>query len=110
MKIGAEIKKMRVKRGWTQEDLAKIARVTRQTIYLIENDRVSPTVSLLSQIAEAIGTPLSYLLGEENLTIVPVETAILKSKKLQEDDKVLLLKIYQRITSDQNSADISQED
>jgi len=105
--IGEKIREIRMSRGWTQEDLAKIARVTRQSIYLVENDRVSPTISLLQQIADALGVPVGYLLGED-VGNPSVEVALQKDKKLDEVDRELLLKLYGRlIRNDQNSANIS---
>jgi putative transcriptional regulator len=40
------VKELRLARGWTQEDLASAAGVSRQSINSIENDRYVPSLPL----------------------------------------------------------------
>lgn len=42
----------------TQEQLASITQVTRQTIAAIENNKYSPSLELACKIADAFGVPL----------------------------------------------------
>lgn len=51
----------------TQNDLAKLAGLTRQTIYLIENNRYNPTIALCLKLTKALSTDLDSLFFiEEN--------------------------------------------
>ncbi len=45
------IKAARVARGWTQEELARAAGVSRQSINSIENDRYVPSLPLALEFA-----------------------------------------------------------
>lgn len=57
--IKNRIRRLRFDRGeMTQQELADIARVTRQTIIAIENEKYSPSLELAFRIARAFGVPL----------------------------------------------------
>lgn len=55
--VGARLKEVRSKRGLSQRELAKRAGVTNSTISLIEQNRVSPSVSSLKKVLD--GLPMS---------------------------------------------------
>lgn len=55
------IRVLRMGRGWRQEDLAREAGVTRQTINAIENDRYNPTLPLAMRLARLLGTTVEQL-------------------------------------------------
>jgi transcriptional regulator with XRE-family HTH domain len=55
--VGARLKAVRKKRGLSQRELAKLAGVTNSTISLIEQNRVSPSVSSLKKVLD--GVPMS---------------------------------------------------
>lgn len=54
------IKTYRLKRGMTQEELAKKSGISRQTIITLEsNKKANVTVGVLRRIATALGVPVS---------------------------------------------------
>ncbi len=55
------IKSQRALRGLTQEDLAKAAGVSRQTINAIEQGNYNPSLSLCISICIALGVTLNDL-------------------------------------------------
>lgn len=48
---------MRVKRGWTQQELAKAVGVSRQSINSIERERYVPSLPLALTFARVFGRP-----------------------------------------------------
>lgn len=46
------VKELRVRKGWNQNELAKIVGVSRQTISLIEREKFTPSVLIASKIAK----------------------------------------------------------
>ncbi len=56
-----KIRELRTERGWRQEDLARKAGVTRQTINAIENDKYNPTLVLAMKLARLLKTPVEGL-------------------------------------------------
>jgi len=58
----------RAEKGWTQQELADQAGVTRQTVGLIENDKYNPTLSLCLRLAIALDTELGDLFRAEVVT------------------------------------------
>ncbi len=48
------IRELRARYGMTQEELAELAEVTRQTIIAIEADRYSPSLELAFRISRAL--------------------------------------------------------
>ncbi|MEY8000066.1 helix-turn-helix transcriptional regulator [Clostridium sp. Mt-5] len=55
------IKKYRKKYKLTQEELAKVVGVTRQTIIAIENDKYNPTLELAMNLAKYLDVSVEEL-------------------------------------------------
>lgn len=60
-KVSLKIKLERVKRGWSQEQLAEHANLNANTIGKIERAQISPTIDTIVQIAEAFDMDFSKL-------------------------------------------------
>lgn len=60
--IGANIRRARVRRKLTQDDLAQTVHTTRQTISNYETGRSCPDVETLQRLADALGVELTELL------------------------------------------------
>ena len=60
------IKKIRNKKGWSQERLAREADISYQTLIKIEQNRViNPKIHTLIKLAKALGVSLDKLVGVE---------------------------------------------
>ena len=59
------MKAARVRRDWSQSELAERVGVTRQTIGMIEAGRFNPSLALCVAICRALGTTLDDLFWEE---------------------------------------------
>jgi putative transcriptional regulator len=59
------LRELRTAHGLTQEELAELVSVTRQTIGLIENHRYNPTLSLCLRLAVVLDTELGELFWAE---------------------------------------------
>ena len=59
---GRVIRKLRLRKGLTQEVLSGLAGISRSHLAMIESGRVSPKVDTLWRIAEALGMKLSELM------------------------------------------------
>ncbi|HOE08733.1 MAG TPA: helix-turn-helix transcriptional regulator [Treponemataceae bacterium] len=62
------LKMARIALGLSQEDLALMVGVTRQTIGLIESDDYNPTLKLCTAICKATGKTLNDLFWTEEET------------------------------------------
>lgn len=62
------LKMARIALGLSQEDLALMVGVTRQTIGLIESDDYNPTLKLCTAICKAVGKTLNDLFWTEEET------------------------------------------
>ncbi len=65
--IGKRIMQLRKEKGLTQEQLAERMGVTAQAVSKWENDVSCPDISILSKLAEVIGTTTDELLGAKPL-------------------------------------------
>ncbi|MDE6407460.1 MAG: helix-turn-helix domain-containing protein [Anaeroplasmataceae bacterium] len=65
MQLHENIKKYRCLKNWTQEDLATMLGVTRQTISKWEQNINEPDVSTLKRLSEAFEISVDELLGKE---------------------------------------------
>lgn len=60
-----QIKKLRKSAKLSQEELARLCKVSRQTINAIENDKYDPTLQLAFNIASALETTVDELFVNE---------------------------------------------
>ena len=59
MEIGDKIRRMRLRRGLTQEELADRCELSKGFISLLERDLTSPSLDTLADILESLGTDLT---------------------------------------------------
>lgn len=68
MRVCNRVKLARVEQGYTQQELADLIGVTRQTIGLIEAEQYNPTIILCLRLAQALRKSLTDLFWAEELT------------------------------------------
>lgn len=61
-----KLKMARVEKGYSQQELADLVGVTRQTIGLIEKGKYNPTLNLCMGIAKTLDKTLNDLFWHEN--------------------------------------------
>ena len=60
------LKKLRKKKGWSQERLARESGISYQTLIKIEQDRIkTPRLDTLIKLAKALGVSLDKLVGSQ---------------------------------------------
>src|SRR5262245_61298286 len=69
--IGASIRRQREAMGMTVAQLAEAIGVSRNTLTNYESGKTEPTASDLVQLSDALGCPVSELLGIEKVTPPP---------------------------------------
>ena len=69
--IGKRIKYIRTEKGISQEELAEAADITTNYIGQIERGQRNPTLSILENIASALGITFSELFNEFDYTVYP---------------------------------------
>ena len=60
------LKLARIEKGLSQQELADLCEVTRQTIGLIEKGKYNPTLNLCVKIAHTLDKTLNDLFWDEN--------------------------------------------
>lgn len=60
--LGEKIREFRIKKGFSQEELANEADIPLSQIGRIERGEINPTISSIYVIAQALGTDLKTLL------------------------------------------------
>ncbi|MFB7907058.1 helix-turn-helix domain-containing protein [Kitasatospora sp. NPDC059146] len=63
-RLAQRLAELRVERGWTLEELAQLADVSRSTLSRVERAEVSPTAALLGRLCTVYGRTMSRLLAE----------------------------------------------
>ncbi len=84
MTFGNQLKKLRKEKGLSQEELANLLYVTRQSVSQWENDKTMPSVDLLVKLSEIFDTTVDALLGKPETDEAPQPIAsapILNDKK-----------------------------
>ena len=65
LRVRNRVKLARVERKYTQQELADLIGVTRQTIGLIEAEKYNPTIILCLRLAQALDKSLTDLFWAE---------------------------------------------
>ena len=68
LRVCNRVKLARVERGYTQQELADLIGVTRQTVGLIETEQYNPTLILCLRLAQVLQKSLNDLFWAEELT------------------------------------------
>ena len=79
--MGKRISELRKNKGMTQEQLAQRVGVTAQAVSKWENDLSCPDISILPQLAEALGVTTDERLGKVQLRSLSLEDAEKKEKR-----------------------------
>jgi len=64
VEIGKSIRRLRLQRGLTQEELADRCELSKGFISLLERDLTSPSIATLTDILESLGTDLKTFFSE----------------------------------------------
>ena len=86
MEIGEKIKRLRLQRGLTHEELADRCELSKGFISLLERDLTSPSIATLNDVLESLGTDLAAFFpehAEEKLVFSEDDTYI------KEDEETL---------------------
>ncbi|MGI4872611.1 MAG: helix-turn-helix domain-containing protein [Janthinobacterium lividum] len=60
--FGQHLRRLRESKGWSQQELADVADITKKTVYRIETAQTSPTLDVLACLAEGLEMPLRDLM------------------------------------------------
>lgn len=66
MQIGKKIRDLRLRRGLTVQQLATAAGLSKGFISQVENDRTSPSLTTLGDVAKALDVSVAYLVVDED--------------------------------------------
>lgn len=87
MSIGERIKELRVKKGWTQEQMAEKLDMNRANFSNYERGVSTPPGETLLKIAELLHTTTDYILGREE---IDTDKAIDVAKTINEKDFLIM--------------------
>lgn len=62
-RLTMRLRALRDKRGWSQEELAKRAGISRGYLARLETGRHDPTLTMIEKLAKALNVPVTELLG-----------------------------------------------
>ena len=66
MDIGRSIRRLRIQRGLTQEELANRCELSKGFISLVERNLTSPSIATLTDLLESLGTDLKTFFSEDS--------------------------------------------
>lgn len=90
VKLGQKIKKARLEKRITQEDLASAIGVSDKSISAYESNRINPPISVLERIADETDLTLGYFLDNSKDQEVEILSKLKSVEKLFLEIKELL--------------------
>lgn len=97
MTLGDRIRQRRQELNITQQELAQPLGVTPQHISGIEENKYSPSLTLLPKLAEELGVSADYLLSGKEVLITDTIAAIKADKRLKLKAKRLLIALVEEL-------------
>lgn len=102
----ANLKKLRVRKGISQQTLANVIGVSQQSVNKYENHNVEPEIRALMAMADYFGTSVDYLIGHTDIPNVieevhphdlnAQEEAMVRGfRSLTEEERKSILKIME---------------
>ena len=70
---GQRICELRAHLGWSQVELSRRLRVSKQTVSNWENDNIQPSIEMLVRLSQIFGVTTDYLMGLEDVPRLNVE-------------------------------------
>jgi transcriptional regulator with XRE-family HTH domain len=64
-KLGEKIKTIRIEKSWSLQELAEKSGISAAGIHRIESNGITPTITTMMKIADALGKKVSYFIEEE---------------------------------------------
>ncbi|MFH1402475.1 MAG: helix-turn-helix transcriptional regulator [Patescibacteria group bacterium] len=61
-KLGNNLKRIRIEKGMSQGDIARVLEVDRGFVSTIENGKTNPTLATITKLAKAVGVSTDELL------------------------------------------------
>jgi transcriptional regulator with XRE-family HTH domain len=61
-KLGANLKRIRIKKGITQGDIVRKLGMPKSFVSNIENGKTNPTLATIAKLAKALGVPIEDLI------------------------------------------------
>lgn len=90
--IGGRIKASRLRKGYSQEQLAELMHLTPAQISYYENNKNDIKVSVLKELSSYLQVPISYLVDDESVEGEDVQEIISIYRKLgSKRDKLVAL-------------------
>ncbi|HLV23746.1 MAG TPA: helix-turn-helix transcriptional regulator [Moheibacter sp.] len=68
MKIGAQLKKAREEKKFSQQEIANLIEISQKTLSNIESDKSNPTIEQLSRLSEIYELDILELLSNQGIT------------------------------------------
>ncbi|CCC82414.1 XRE family transcriptional regulator [Thermoproteus tenax] len=94
-KLGSRLSELRKRRGLSLSQLARLAGISKSTLWEIENDRISPSVNTLWAIANALGVPFGELVTYD--IVVKDEGVEVRLIERVENKEVYLMKLRSHV-------------
>lgn len=64
--VGQKIKMLRLKKGLSQTDVARSAKISRQTLSALESNKIAPSDNIKLSLSEFYNVPLEYFTDDLN--------------------------------------------
>ena len=94
MTIGSKIVDLRKKKKISQERLAELLGISRQTLSNYENDITSPDLNQSKKICEIFDTSLDELIGNDNTVCSKISSTERLVKKQTKTIRIILITLY----------------
>lgn len=108
--FGDRLKKLRIEKNLSQDELGKICGVAKNTVSYWEKNNTEPSIQIIKKLAQLFGVSTDYLLGidsdeKEKLKIALKEAGMMVGDDLTIEEFEKALKIVEMMKSDKKDTE-----
>lgn len=108
--IGKNIRQLRLKKGWSQNEVAKRLKISIPAFSKIESGITDINISRLNQIASLFEVSALEIIARGSIGLIPgstIEIKILKEKLASQEDEIIklqkrVIELYEELTEKSN--------
>jgi len=92
IQLGKTIRRLRLERGISQQDLARTVDLTASFLSMVENDRRQPSLTVLRRLSDALGLPDEVLIWDA--VELPADLTE-RDRRMCEMAKLIVRRVYE---------------
>lgn len=90
MSLGERLRRLRIEKGFTLDDIARMLKTTSATISRYERDKIEPNIETLKKLSKIFNISIDYLVGNDYDNFFDLVLIAKQIEELTEEQKEII--------------------